>query len=183
MFDAGFFEEHALETQPITRKEGDALARFGSSLLPLDYESTSLRSPLFTYPYSRSRRALERMFHIGPIDPIDGVKMQYVNPATGGYPMPTIAAFLQMLPAGFRGGPYRSTDGTVYAVVEGSGRTRVGSETFVWGPRDIFVVPSWQTVVHEANEEAVLFSFSDRPAQKALGLWREERADRSRAAR
>ena len=27
---------------------------------------------------------------------------------------------------------------------------------------------------HEAQEEAVLFSLSDRPAQKALGLWREQ---------
>ena len=27
---------------------------------------------------------------------------------------------------------------------------------------------------HEADEDAVLFSFSDRAAQKALGLWREE---------
>jgi gentisate 1,2-dioxygenase len=27
---------------------------------------------------------------------------------------------------------------------------------------------------HEAIEEAVLFSMSDRPTQQALGLWREE---------
>jgi gentisate 1,2-dioxygenase len=27
----------------------------------------------------------------------------------------------------------------------------------------------------EAAEEAVLFSFSDRPGQDALGLWREAR--------
>ena len=26
----------------------------------------------------------------------------------------------------------------------------------------------------QAAEDAVLFSFSDRPAQKALGIWREE---------
>jgi gentisate 1,2-dioxygenase len=29
-------------------------------------------------------------------------------------------------------------------------------------------------VSHVANEEAVLFSASDRAAQKALGLWRVE---------
>ena len=38
----------------------------------------------------------------------------------------------------------------------------------------MFVVPSWAWTAHEAAEDAVLFSFSDRPAQKALGLWREE---------
>lgn len=88
--------------------------------------------------------------------------------------MPTIAAFMQLLPAGFRGKSYRSTDGTVYSVVEGSGRSRIGDQSFEWGPKDVFVVPSWFEVAHEATEDAVLFSFSDRPVQKALGLWREE---------
>ena len=37
----------------------------------------------------------------------------------------------------------------------------------------MFVAPSWSRVQHEADDDAVLFSFSDRPAQKALGLWRE----------
>jgi gentisate 1,2-dioxygenase len=100
--------------------------------------------------------------------------MQYTNPATGGYPMPTIAAYLQLLPAGFRGRRYRSTDGTVYSVVEGAGQSRIGDQVFAWGPKDVFVVPSWCRVAHEADEDAVLFSFSDRPVQKLLGLWREE---------
>jgi len=37
------------------------------------------------------------------------------------------------------------------------------------------VVPSWQRHHHRALSEAVLFSFSDRPVQDALALWREER--------
>jgi len=41
-------------------------------------------------------------------------------------------------------------------------------------PHDVFVVPSWTPVTHHAQEESVLFSFSDRPSQKALGLWREQ---------
>jgi len=110
----------------------------------------------------------------GPPHPVHGVKLQYVNPATGGYPMPTIAAFIQLLPRGFQGRGHRSTDGTVFSVVEGRGRSKVGGEVFEWGPKDLFVVPSWHEVSHEAREEAVLFSFSDRPVQKALGIWREE---------
>ncbi|HET9358459.1 MAG TPA: hypothetical protein VFO58_01855, partial [Vicinamibacterales bacterium] len=93
---------------------------------------------------------------------------------TGGYTMPTIAAFMQLLPSGFTGQPYRQTDATVYVVVEGQGRTRIGGTTFDWAPRDIFVAPSWTTVAHESRSDAVLFSLSDRPAQQALGLWREE---------
>jgi gentisate 1,2-dioxygenase len=100
--------------------------------------------------------------------------MQYINPATGGYPMPAIGAFVQLLPSGFRGEKYRSTDATVFCVVEGHGQTRIGDATFEWNQHDIFVAPSWYTVSHEAQAESVLFSFSDRPIQKALGIWREE---------
>jgi gentisate 1,2-dioxygenase len=102
------------------------------------------------------------------------VKLQYSNPATGGFPMPTIGAFVQLLPAGFRGRSYRATDGTVYSAVEGRGRTRVNDKVLEWEEKDVFVVPSWAKVQHETDGDAVLFSFSDRPAQKALGLWREQ---------
>jgi gentisate 1,2-dioxygenase len=61
--------------------------------------------------------------------------------------------------------------------MEGRGRTRIGEETFDWGPRDIFVGPSWKPVTHEADEEAVLFSFSDRPVQEKIGVWREDRGN------
>ena len=176
MFDTSFAEHHPQETQPVARQDGDALARFGANMAPLEYtpKRQTSPSPVFNYPYSRSREALQHLYANGPADPHHGIKLQYVNPATGGYPMPTIAAFLQLLPKGFSGKAYRSTDSTIYCAVEGRGRSRVGAQTFEWGPRDIFVVPSWQPVSHEASEEAVLFSASDRAAQKALGLWREE---------
>jgi gentisate 1,2-dioxygenase len=175
MFETAFGEDHPLDMQPISRKEGDALARYGANMLPLNYKRTALHSPIFNYPYSRSREALDRLYKNGPIDPTDGIKLQYANPITGGYPMPTIAAFLQFLPKGFQGVPYRSTEGTVYSAAEGQGETRIGDTTFTWGPRDIFVVPSWYPVSHRATSDAVLFSFSDRAAQQALGIWREER--------
>jgi gentisate 1,2-dioxygenase len=174
MFDTSFAEHHPQETQPVERAEGDALARYGASMLPVEYTSPSLSAPIFSYPYDRSREALHRLQKNGPVHPCHGVKMQYVNPATGGYPMPTIAAFLQLLPSGFRGRKYRSTDATVFCVAEGKGRTDVGETTLTWGKNDVFIVPSWMSVSHEAIGDAVLFSFSDRAAQKALGLWREE---------
>ena len=46
-----------------------------------------------------------------------------------------------------------------------------------WEKRDLFVVPSWQKVRHEAAEDSVLFSFSDRPIQEALHLFREDRGN------
>ena len=173
MFDASFADSGPIQV-PVTRPEGDSVARFGSLLLPLEHTSKGLSTPLLNYPYSRTREALSQLQRNGPLDPRHGIKLQYVNPATGGYAMPTIAAFMQLLPRGFVGEPYRGTDGTVYSVVEGRGRSRIGDTTYAWGPRDIFVVPSWHPVSHEADDEAVLFSFSDRAAQKTLGLWRQD---------
>jgi gentisate 1,2-dioxygenase len=173
-FDTSFAEHYPEETQPVARQEGDSLVRFGASLQPLEYQSPRMSSPLFTYPYSRSRETLDSLSRNGPLHACHGVKVQFTNPATGGYPLPTIGAFLQWLPAGFRGAAYRATDATVYCVVEGQGRTQVGKESFPWKEHDVFVVPSWYPVSHEAAGESVLFSFSDRPAQKALGLWREQ---------
>lgn len=174
MFDASFAEHHPQETQPLTRPEGDALARYGAAMLPLEYKAPGLSAPVFTYPYSRTRETLDRLHRHGPLDPCHGIKLQYANPATGGYPMPTIAAFAQLLPKGMTGEVYRSTDSTIYHVIEGRGTSRIGDAVLEWGPCDVFVVPSWQKVSHEAHEDAVLFSASDRAVQKALGLWREE---------
>jgi len=173
MFGASFAEHGSGATQPVSRPEGDAFWRYGTALLPVDF-TPDRRSPMLSYPYARSRETLHRLQRNGPIHPAHGIKLQYVNPGTGGYPMPTIAAFLQLLPKGIATSPYRSTDATIFCAVEGRGTTHVGDEALAWGPRDIFVAPSWTAVSHTAIDEAVLFSFSDRPAQKSLGLWREQ---------
>ena len=89
--------------------------------------------------------------------------------------MPTIGAFMQLLPRGFTTVPYRATDGTVYSAVEGEGETVVGDTVLRWKPRDVFVVPSWSWHHHHTLSGAVLFSFSDRPVQQVLSVWREER--------
>ncbi len=175
--DTSFAEPYGADAQPLSRPEGDALARYGSGLLPEGYERTAKYSPIFNYPYARTREALETMRRAEEWDPCHGLKLTYVNPVNGDFAMPTIATFMQLMPEGFAGTPYRSTDGMVYCVVEGTGRTTVGDETFEWGPRDVFVVPSWTRYRHEVDEDAVLFSFSDRPVQAKLGLWREQRGN------
>jgi gentisate 1,2-dioxygenase len=174
MMDTAFAETYPEELQPVTKNEGDSLVRFGANMLPIEHESQRRSSPIFNYPYARTRVALDGLYRNGPVHPCHGVKVQFVDPSTGSYPMPAIAAFMQLLPAGFRSAPHRSTDSTIFSVVEGRGRTRVGETTLDWKDRDIFVTPSWYPVIHEADTEAVLFSFSDRPAQKALALWREQ---------
>lgn len=92
--------------------------------------------------------------------------------------MATIGTFIQLLPRGLTTSPHRSTDATVFVPIEGRGRTHIGKDTIIeWGKRDIFVVPSWHHVRHESDEDSVLFSFSDRPMQQALYLFREDRGN------
>jgi gentisate 1,2-dioxygenase len=173
--DAGFAERNAIEVPAVTKAEGDSMARFGQNLLPVEFVSSGGASPILCYRYASSRSTLEKLSSSQAPDAHYGIRVRYANPG-GGYPLPTIAAFLQLLPKGFKGRPFRSTDGTVYSVVEGRGRSHVGHQTIEWKAKDVFVVPSWCQVSHDAQEDAVLFSCSDRPVQQLLGLWREELA-------
>ncbi|WP_058913832.1 gentisate 1,2-dioxygenase [Entomohabitans teleogrylli] len=170
----GFAENYPEDQQPVTRREGDYLPRYAANMLPLRHQSGN-SSPIFNYRYDRSREALHDLSRLGEPDEWEGYKLRYVNPVNGGYPMPTIAAFLQLMPKGFRSKTARSTDSTVYHVVEGSGRVTIGEQTFTFTPKDTFVVPNWNAVSFDCDSEAVLFSFSDRPVQEFLGLFREAR--------
>ena len=176
-FAAQFHEVFPEEVQPVMRSEGASSARFGANLAPLGAKAPfGKTSPIFNYPYTRSREALAKLAQDQAPDPCHGWKMQFINPMSGGPAMPTIAAFVQLLPKGFGGEACRSTDGAVYTVVEGGGRVSIAGEPFDFEPRDVFVVPSWLPLRIDARDETVLFSFSDRPAQEAMGLWRERRA-------
>jgi gentisate 1,2-dioxygenase len=174
-FDAGFAEHGSAASQQTSRPEGDALARYGHNMLPMDLrQAPSDPTKVFVYPFTQTKEALEGIARTDA-DPHFGHKLRYVNPATGASPMPTIGAFAQLLPAGFETKPYRSTDATIYVCLEGEGSAEVGGETYTFGPNDIFVVPSWHTLRLQAKTKTILFSFSDRPMQQAIGLWREEK--------
>jgi gentisate 1,2-dioxygenase len=174
LFKGSFSEGSTVKEMPPGPHGGDSEARFGGALLP-DNCKPALPSPLLNYRYARARESLAVMHRNGPIDPCHGVKVRYVNPLTGGPAMPTMSSALQLLPAGFRTAPYRSTDGTVFVVLEGRGQSEIGGSSFTWNENDIFVAPSWALQRHQAENEVVLFSFSDRAAQEKLGLWREQR--------
>jgi gentisate 1,2-dioxygenase len=179
-FDAGFAQNDAGKSQQVTRAEGSSFARWGHNMAPVRGDAAhGQTSPIFSYPYERSREALERLERSAPVDAWDGVKLRYVNPLTGGWTMPTIGTFLQKLPAGFQGRGWRQTDGAVYSVVEGTGEVTISDgerqERYSFGPRDHFVVPSWHTARLSSAQGCVLFSFSDRPVHQALGIHNEER--------
>jgi gentisate 1,2-dioxygenase len=100
---------------------------------------------------------------------------EYTDPATGGPVLPTMACFLRLIRAGHGTPVRRQTGNTIYFVVRGSGRTTVEAEELQWRRGDILAVPSWLWHAHAAEgEDAVLFSFTDTPVLRALGLYREE---------
>jgi gentisate 1,2-dioxygenase len=173
--DAGFAEKANAAVQQLSRPEGDSVARYGSNLVPVDY-SPAPADPTrtFVYPYERTRAALQAIAR-GTADPHFGFKQRFVNPATGQSPMPTIGAFVQWLPSGMETREYRSTDSTVYVCLEGGCDVQAGEFQCRLGPNDVVVVPSWSPLQLRAHADSILFSFSDRPVQKALGLWRELR--------
>ncbi len=172
-FETSFAEQFPGKTQPTGRGDGDSLAFYGSGVLPDTAPPQRPSSPVINYTYARTRPIVERMRKAGDIDKRHGARVRYVNPITGGSVLPTMGAYLALLPQGFKGEPYRSTDGTVFVCVEGKGTTKVGDKTLEWGPNDVFVVPPWMRYAHQAAKDSVLFSISDRPAQEALGIWRD----------
>jgi len=175
MLGGNFREDYPDDVQPVARPEGNAAARYGANLLPVDYRPAGRASPLLSYPYERTRAALAQLARSGPPHRSHGFKLRFTNPASGGHPFPTIAAFMQSLPSGFAGRDYRSTEGTVFCVVEGRGGVAIGEARFEFAPHDVFVVPSWEPYRFRADAECVLFSYSDRAAQEALGFWRDEK--------
>jgi gentisate 1,2-dioxygenase len=172
-FETCFYQHYETEKQNTRLDHEDSLVRYGSGVLPDGADVRTIQSPIVNYPYKRMRPILDRIARSSDIDPRHGARFRYANPLTGSWSMPTMGAHLALLPKNFKGRDYKATDSTIFVCVEGKGTTKVGGKTLEWGPRDVFVVPSWQNYSHTAAQESVLFSISDRPAQEALGIWRE----------
>lgn len=178
---AMFLEHYPEEQFPAGPPPGDSLDRYGSNMRPVGEMPDHLNSPIFSYPYAKSRETLEKLRQTTEWDPYHGLKLEYIDPTSGRPAMSTMSTFLQLLPKGFKTEKYQTTENVIYSVIEGSGRTIVGpagdEQTFEWQNRDIFVVPCWYPHRFEADEDAVIFSFSDKVVQTKLGLWREKRGN------
>lgn len=178
-FDASFAEPLGQAAHPETVRPGDSATRYGSNMRPMRGSTADRRpahQPLFHYPATQWMANLRALAGTTTPDPHLGHALEFLNPADGGPIMPTIAAHVRLLPAGFETAPRRSTDGTIFVVVGGHGHAEVGGQAFELRERDLLVVPSWQELKLHAVSELALFGFSDRAAQEKLGLFRESRA-------
>ena len=176
-FSTGFSGLHNDKQQSITRPEGDLLARFGTGLLPIESKTPyGLASPVFNYPYQRTRASLATIERNSRPDPCWGHTLRFANPLNGGWSTPTIANWMTSLPPDFATEPLRSTDALIAAVAEGSCVVQAGATRLSVGPGDVVVVPNWCWRQFSAGPEGcVLFVSSDRAAQEKLDLWREQR--------
>ena len=131
--------------------------------------------PPFKYSWDETYRVL-RALAASEGDPYNGVLLRYVNPRNGGPTFRTIGCEIQLLRQREKTGLHRHSSHTIYHAFRGKGRTTVGSDVLEWRQGDCFTVPSWEWHRHEneANDEAILFSITDRPLKEALGFYWEE---------
>lgn len=177
-YESIFMEGHNDMQQGIARPEGDALGRFGGNMLPVDGDEArryGLTTPIFNYPYERTREALVVSAQGEEPDPHMATTLRYANPVDGGWAMPTMSTWMTHVKAGQETAPIRSTDSMVMAVGEGTGQIAIGEKTFKFGPKDVVAIPGWQWRSIKASSDAFLFFFSDRVVHEKLGFFREER--------
>lgn len=132
-------------------------------------------SPLFVYRWAATRAALERARDY-PGSPYDGIIFEYVDPTTGGPVMPTMSFRSQMLRPREKTTAHRKTASTVFCVLEGEGYTEVEGARLEWTRNDVFTVPGWlwHRHVNTSGADAFLYTVTDEPAMKKLGLFREQ---------
>ena len=175
LFNASFREEAQTQSHGLQRPDDSSVIEFGYSMIPAHYQQMRGSNPVINYPYARAKEVLYSLKSHERADAWSGHMLKYINPMTGDWALPRLATCMRLMPAGFASKPYRSTESTVFAVVEGRGVSRIGESEFSWGEKDIFVAPSWVLQEHQSHQDSIIFSYSDRAAQEKLGLFRETR--------
>ena len=113
-----------------------------------------------------------------PARPDGGKMLRYVNPLTGGPVMTTMDLYAMRVGRGATTRPRRATYNVICLVAEGEGSSTVGDKTFNWVKHDVFTIPHWTWVSHQAkSSDADLFLVTDRSAQERLGVMRAETKD------
>lgn len=176
--EANFYAVHPDNFQKSNLPWDASPAIWGNpGLLPVKEEWGAFYSPLMKYTWDKTYEGLQNYAAVTDGDPFDGVIMRFVNPATGGHPMATMGAAMQLLRAGEQTKAHRHTGNVIYHVAKGSGSSVIGGVRYDWQEKDIFCVPPWLWHEHSngsASDDAVLFQFNDFPVMEKLKFYREE---------
>jgi gentisate 1,2-dioxygenase len=174
--EASFFEPYHARLQDVVVPDDLSSRQFiHGQLIPEWEERKGLNSPVGKYPWTETMAAFCAIGNDVPGTETDDIMLQYANPWTGGPVLPTMACFIQRLRPGFKGTSHRHTSNVIYKVMRGNGQSTIGGETFAWGENDVFCVPTWALHEHQnlsSDDDAILFSYSDEPVMRAIGLLR-----------
>src|SRR5207253_2083352 len=133
-------------------------------------------SPLLSFPWTETERALHNLAKAGEASPFDAVAFEYTNPSTGGHVLPTIGCWIQMLRPGVHTQSHRHSNVAVYHVFRGQGASIVDGVRIEWQEGDFFALPPYCWHEHlntSSSDEAVLFSTNDIPVLESLNLYRD----------
>lgn len=143
----------------------------GGMVRPIADRKPSI-APLANYSFDRTDAAIKGLMNFDP-DPYDGYAVEYINPSNGQTANPTMAAWMQHLPAGSRMKAHRHTHATIYCAFKGEGYSIIDGVRFDWSEGDYFVVPNWAVHEHAATKDSYLFSVSDLPIMEMFDIEEE----------
>jgi gentisate 1,2-dioxygenase len=133
-------------------------------------------SPVFRYPYETVLAAVAN----APPSRDGSRRVRYVNPVTGGSAMALMDCYFVQIDPGQATLPFRTSANAICCVVEGSGQSRVGTETIAWRAKDIFTLPQGNWIEHRSTGgTAQLFVVTDRDLLARLNLLTEDYGNRA----
>lgn len=168
-----FFEPYPEKIEQPNVPDNYTAQRYGGGMVRPVSDRYVKKAPLSCYKWAGTEAGLNGLSRFEP-DAYDGYAVEYINPSNGETACPTIAAWMQKLPKGFKGKAHRHTHASIYHVHEGSGYTIINGIRFDWSKGDFFVVPNWAWHEHIALENSYVFSTNDLPILEKFGLERKQ---------
>jgi gentisate 1,2-dioxygenase len=138
-------------------------------------------SPMFHYSGTDIRNTLNGLRDIDST-PWDAVTVDFTNPQTGDAVFATLGYTATLLKPGEETAESRSTAGTFFTAIAGTGYTEVAGQKLEWGKNDLFVIPNhtWYRHVNTGGtDDAILYGISDRPLLEKIGHYRRQGRDES----
>ncbi len=161
----------------VAKAERERTAQFAKAVRPLGWNE-NIPPGAMRWPWVETRATLDALGQ-DAASPYDGAIVEYVNPLNNGPTLPTLSCRVQRMLAHMHGQCRRIAGSKVYFVMEGSGYSIIAGTRFDWSKGDVFMVPTWAWHEHHNGPgESYLFSVTDEPVMRSLGMYRsEERTD------